>query len=44
MPVKVNLPLCIKHALIASELLCPGCYTLLHNLLLMHPRVGERDG
>lgn len=38
-PVKVNLPLYTKHALIASELLCPGSFPLLHNLLLMHTRV-----
>lgn len=29
----------MKHSLLATELLCPGSYTLLHNLLLMHTRV-----
>ncbi|KAM7456813.1 hypothetical protein BLSTO_02421 [Blastocystis sp. subtype 1] len=40
LPVKINLPVYLKHALIATELLCPGSYPLLHNLLLMHTRVG----
>lgn len=39
LPVKINLPLSLKHALVTTELLCPGTYPLLHNLLLMHTRV-----